>query len=336
MFIVVEDAKARAAAQRQVEARIRGALSNRGVHNIGYPSGNQDATLYSNGHGQLWCSFDALHNAKVPRRWNAFGVYDATRRSQNITVEVNIPIETDSARIAGFFAQNVESGHTYLVHDGSIGGGKPGVGRNEFLAWSKATLVDVARSGGRTRPGIIVGRIDSNDLPDRIWAFVKRVRDFKVAVDRGDLDALEAKAEVKDWDDFKGEPSGRRRGERASTIDYVSYHGDVVGALHAYRMRRRTGGEVIGHSRLIDLYVKVGGAKAEIYEVKTGTDRQTVYTAVGQLMVHSAVAPAGVRRVLVLPRGDLAADLKRCVDALQINVLRYDIILGDPVTINFF
>lgn len=84
MFIVVEDAKARAAAQRQVEARIKGALSNRGVHNIGYPSGNQDATLYSNGDGQLWCSFDALHNAKVPRRWNAFGVYDATRDRKSV------------------------------------------------------------------------------------------------------------------------------------------------------------------------------------------------------------------------------------------------------------
>ena len=335
MFIVVEDAKARAHAQRRVEARIKASLANRGVHNIGYPSGNQDGTLFSNGEGQLWCSFDALHDARVPRRWNAFGVYDQSRRSQNITVEVNIPIESDSARIAGFFAQDPETGYIYLMHDGSIGGGKAGVGRKEFLAWSAASLVDVSRSGGRTRLGIVLGRIDTPDLPDRIWTFVKRVRDFKAAVDRGELETPAAKAKARDWDDFRGEWSGRRQGERLSTIDYVSYHGDVVRALYARRSQRLDDTERVGHSRLIDLYVKASGIKTEIYEVKTAVDRQIVYTAVGQLMVHSAGSPDGIRRILVLPKGDLAADLSQCLTALQIEVLRYNIALGDPVVVTF-
>ena len=243
---------------------------------------------------------------------------------------INIPTESDSSRIAGFFARDVTSGHTYLAHDGSVGGGKAGVGREAFLAWSKLSLVEVSRSDARTRYGVIIGRIDADDLPARIWTFVKQVRDFKVAVRRGDLDSPQTQADIEEWGDFKDESSGRRQGRRGSRIDYISYHGDVVRALFAERLAQRLADERVLNSRLIDLYVRSGQRLIEAYEVKTDTGRQSIYTAVGQLMTH-AYAPGGdVQRILVIPHGDLPQDLQRCLRALGIIVRRFAIRPGDP------
>ncbi|ESQ79340.1 hypothetical protein [Asticcacaulis sp. YBE204] len=90
----------------------------------GFPSGNVDETVYSNGAGELWAAFTNLEAAAVPRRWNAFGVYDPKRQAQMITVEVNTPTNSSSAQVAGFFAKDAASGEIYLMHDGSVGGGK--------------------------------------------------------------------------------------------------------------------------------------------------------------------------------------------------------------------
>ncbi|HEX7711880.1 MAG TPA: hypothetical protein VF418_13185 [Sphingomonadaceae bacterium] len=185
MLLMVEDASEKRAAQKALEASVRQHLTDQGVRNIGFPSGNVDERLYANGLGQLWAAFGTVEDAAIPRRWNAFGVFDPKRYAQIITVEVNIPTTSNSARVAGFFAREPVTGDVYLMHDGSIGGGKAGVGRSAFLSWSKATLEDVGRDDGDDRAGIIIGRVDSDDIAGRLWRFVQLVKGFKDAVARG-------------------------------------------------------------------------------------------------------------------------------------------------------
>lgn len=329
LLVAVEDKKERAAGQKALEAQIKSALKSRGRHNIGYPGGNSDLELFANGSGELWAAFDNLTDAQVPRRWNAFGVYDADRHSQQITVEINIPTEADSGRIAGFFARDADTGHIYLMHDGGIGGGKPGVGREAFLAKSTSSLEQVARSDGRIREGIIVGRVDTPDLPSRIWSFVQQVNEFKAAVRRGDLDSPSAQAEVGEWDDYRDEGSGRRQGKRRSKIDYITYHGDVVRALRDERQTTCGVDERVLNSRLIDLYVKCGPTLSEVYEVKTEIGRQSIYTAIGQLMTHGPADGGDIKRFLAIPPGELAPDLRRSLAALDIVVRRFDVTEGD-------
>lgn len=328
LLTVVENRKERASLQRELEGQIKIALQSQGQRNIGYPGGNQNAELFSNGGGQLWAAFANLPDASIPRLWNAFGVYNADSRSQQITVEINIPIDEASGQIAGFFARDTETGHVYLMHDGGIGGGKAGVGKQAFLARSKTKLQKVLRSDGRVREGIIIGRVDTPDLPSRIWSFVQQVSDFKAAVRSGEFDSATALADVDDWNDFKDEPTGRRRGTRSSTIDYVTYHGDVVRALRDKRQTACADDERVLNSRLIDLYVRCGAALTEVYEVKTSVDRQSIYTAIGQLMTHGPADATSIKRVLALPPGQLAADLEHSLDALNITVQRFDVIGG--------
>lgn len=322
---VIEGKTERASFQRGLEAQVKSALQSQGQRNIGYPGGNQNAELFSNGAGQLWAAFANLPDASIPRCWNAFGVYNTESRSQQIAVEINIPIQEASGQIAGFFARDPETEHVYLMHDGGIGGGKAGVGKEAFLTWSKITLEEALRSDGRVREGIIIGRVDTPDLPSRIWSFVQQVSDFKTAVRSGEFDTAAALADVDGWNDFKDEPTGRRRGTRSSKIDYVTYHGDVVRALRDKRQATCADDERVLNSRLIDLYVRCGAALTEVYEVKTSVDRQSIYTAIGQLMTHGPADGGSIKRVLALPPGQLAADLEHGLDALGITVQRFDV-----------
>lgn len=323
MLVLVEGKAAKRDAQRLVEASITAKLARLGTRNIGFPSGNVDETLYSNGDGGLWAAFSNAADAKVPRRWNAFGVYDSKRHAQVITVEINIPTTSNAASVAGFFAYDPAARATYLMHDGSVGGGKKGVGRSAFMSWSDSDLVDVERTDGDPRAGIVIGRVDDPDLAGRIWRFVEVVRDFKAAVKRGDLESDAARRSIAEWDEFRSESSGRRKGRRRSDFDYVSYHGDVVEALRAEREAAATHGERVLNSPLIDLMVKVNGGMTEIYEVKTGCDRQSLYTAIGQLVTHSADADAGIIRRLVIPEGQLPVGIAPCLNKLGVEVRRY-------------
>ncbi len=323
VLILVEDAVDKRAAQRNVERVVKVSLPSQGVRNIGFPGGNTDETIYSRGEGELWCAFGLAEDAKISRRWNAFGVYEGSRHAQIITVEINVPTTTNSASVAGFFARDPATEAVYLLHDGSVGGGKPGVGRSEFLIWSGRELMEVERSSGKPREGILIGRVDSSDLPSRIWRYVQSVRAFKDAVDRGELDNDATRKRVAEWDEYRKEKSGRRRGSRRTEIDYFSYHGDVVDLLKFECEDRKAPHEQVLNSPLIDLFLQSSNTMTEIYEVKTSLDRQSLYTAVGQLITHSVSVAAGVKRILVVPEGDLPDDLRKCIESLDIEVRRF-------------
>ena len=76
---------------------------------------------------------------------------------------------------------------------------------------------------------------------------------------------------------------------------------------------------------LIDLGVATRGDQlVEIYEVKTSADRQSVYTAIGQLFVHGHTPTC--KRVMVLPGKDkLAPDLAKAVQRNSIDLMLYDL-----------
>ncbi|MES0020222.1 hypothetical protein [Mesorhizobium sp. M0036] len=334
LLVQVERSGQKRAAQREMERVIKDSLRSQGIRNIGFPSGNRDETIYANSDDALWCAFGSAEDARVPRRWNVFGVFEGRRHSQMITVEINIPTDSNSASVAGFFARDAATDAVYLMHDGSVGGGKPGVSRSAFLAWSRRELMEVERSDSAPRDGIVIGRVDARDLPDRIWSFVLEVRAFKDAVAAGELENEPMRRRAAEWEKYRRESAGRRRGRRRAKIDYVSYHGDVVDLLRNECELRKTAQQLVSNSPLIDLFVKTRGAITEIYEVKTSLNRQTLYTALGQLMTHTVGAAAGVKRFLVVPKGVIPKDLVRCIETLQIELRRFKLVGGSKRTMS--
>ena len=78
------------------------------------------------------------------------------------------------------------------------------------------------------------------------------------------------------------------------------------------------------NSPLIDLCVKSSKAMTEIHEVKMGLSRQSIYTAIGQLVTHASAETGDVRRrILVLPDGDIPEDLRRCIRSEAFKLRRF-------------
>lgn len=322
MLVLIPEAK-RKAAQRELEHRLKRDLMPQGKRNIGFPGGNVDLQIYSAGEGKLWVAFGGL-NSDVRRYWNAFGVYQPDRPAQSISVEINIPIDANGGRVAGFFAEDSETGDIFLMHSGRVGGGRPGIGKSAFLVWSRAKLIDVADGKGGVRPGIAVAELRDPDLVGRIWAFVQSVHSFKDRAATGALETPEFKQREEEFNRYSKEFSGKKRGSRGGAFEYVTYHGDIVQKLYEERTARLSRGEKVFNSNLIDLFVKKDGALSEVYEVKTGAGRQMLYTAIGQLVTHATSDRSEVAKFVVIPADEsIPKDLEQAIAALGINVRRF-------------
>lgn len=314
-------------------AIFRGRLGHCGVHDIGFRGGSKNEELYSDGHGKFWATAGNIpHQTTIPRYWNPLGVYDGTRRVQHIVVETNIPAEGPSGRIAAFFAEDEETGDRYLMHDGAIGGGRPGIGKQAFLVWSGVKLVDVKVRNGTFRQGFPVAKLEDNQrFIDRIANFVETVRDFKEEVTSKEFNSDLFNKRLEEFLRYTREHSGRKKGSRrGGPLDYITYHGDIVNALYNERSSRASNGEGVFNSQLIDLFVKRNGTITEVYEIKTGLTRQTLYTAIGQLMVHSQ-GRNDVARFLVLPDHEkVPDDITESINILGVKLRRFSL-EGDEV-----
>lgn len=328
MLTLVDDPRRKKAAQLALERNLKDVLRRQGTRNIGFPGGNADHTIYSSGNRQLWAAFGgATADSAIRRYWNVFGIYQADRPAQSIAVEINIAIEGNSARVAGFFAEDRETGDVFLMHSGKIGGGRPHIGKSKFLVSSKAKLFEVSDRDGNIRNGIAVGKIDDPDLSDRVWTFVKNVQNFKDQAATGALDTPSFRRRVKEFDRYSREFSGKKRGVGGGAFEYVTYHGDIVQKLFDIRSSQLCSGEEVFNSTLIDLFVKKDGNLSEVYEVKTGAGRQVLYTAIGQLITHAVAGGAEAAKFLVIPSAEtIPGDLERAIKSLGISVRRFRLV----------
>lgn len=330
MLRLVSDAKAKKETLARLKDRLKGELENKGNRNIGFPGGNFNRTIYSAADGNLWAAFGPASSEehRVARYWNGFGVFNSSGTSQTIVVEINIPSETNSEQVAGFFAEDGISGDVFLMHSGKVGGGRPGIGKKAFLAWTKLKTTEVVDSRGSVRTGIAIARLEDSDLADRIWQFVKTVDSFKKLAASGELDTPDFEHKIKEFDSYNKEFSGAKSvRKREEEFKYITYHGEVVQKLYAERIGSLATGEDVFNSTLVDLYVKKNGTLSEVYEVKTGIGRQMLYCAIGQLLTHAYVDGVKVRKFLVVPEGeDIPGDVARAIKALEINVRRFRLI----------
>ena len=330
MFILLESEDDISKAQQKLEQSIRRAFPKTATKDIGYPGGtNYGAIVFTDGHFWFWSGDANEENESSPRRLNWFGLF-CEGTGLNISVEVNVPYKGRNGMVAGFFARDNETGSIYLMHSGGVKGGKKGVGRSAFLAWSGERLVQVADSNGGVRDAIVVMPIEGKAAIRSAIRYVDTIARFKQAVRNGETDTPEFKSSQREIEDFFSETSGRRKGKRSEQVDYLSRHGDIVDALYLWRKSKSRDRERLVKSVFIDLGVSTNSELTEVYEVKTSAARGNVYIAIGQLMTHGISKKC--RRIIVLPyKEPIAADLKMALRRLDIERMHF--ILSDDEAI---
>jgi hypothetical protein len=176
MLALVESRNAKIDAQRRLTACLERAWGSRETRVVVWRPASIQMPITHN--GRYWFgSLDPNQDESTPKYWNPFGRYHQSGNLQ-IAVEINIPTESNSRRIAGFFAKDIETDVVYLMHDGGVGGGRQGVGRDPFLAWSSAKPEPVVDSHRALRLGIVVAPVDSRTTAGDIARFIQLVVDL--------------------------------------------------------------------------------------------------------------------------------------------------------------
>jgi len=332
-LVLIEDAEEKRRCQKMFARLLRNSWRRKERRVIVWRPSSAEMDIVHQ--GVIWYTTnEPERQQKTPRFWNAFGRYQVSGNLR-IAVEINIPSASNSRRVSGFWAKDVRTGAVFLMHDGGIGGGSPGVGRDAFLAWISAKLIPVVDSQGVSREGVIVTALNSPTIGHNVATYAANASAFREARRRKDSKLLPTKKDIQTYNNYSPENSGRRRGRRSAEFDYISRHGEIVDALMLWRVAN--GGKdlprkSIVKNKLIDLGVLDRNKLVELYEVKSSADRQSIYTAIGQILVHSC-GNKGVKRFMVLPCQDvLSKGIARALEGLGIRVLRFKL-SGEKVEI---
>lgn len=248
--------------------------------------------------GYLWCPFGTL----------------PLRPSGNLSMVVQInPIVSEPINDTGGMLAEDVAGDRWFCHTGRVGGGHSGVGKSAFLAWTEREPVPATKSSGSATEVLPIARVGDRRMLQDIADFVREVEAFKsgqksTALPRG-----------------KGPFGGADEEPQGST---------TVAARAGYRMERKHG---LIRNKLADALRDAGfkpyrDSQRDIYigdrerpdvefEIKPSADSQSVYTAVGQLLMHSEVNPAKVK-VLLIP-GGLEPDRADAIRRLGIHIATF-------------
>ncbi|MDP3087042.1 MAG: hypothetical protein Q8M99_02450 [Methylotenera sp.] len=123
---------------------------------------------------------------------------------------------------------------------------------------------------------------------------------------------------------FSSEFSGDKKIRAKSEVDFFVFHGLVVDSLKDF-VAKNLPHSLIYNTQKIDLVIELNNKVTAVFEVKTAVDTQSIYTAVGQLLMHS-VGYDGIKKYIVLPSSVVSDELVTCLISLDIHILWFEII----------
>ena len=289
---------------------------------VGYRGGKVEAEVTWHASAGIWSLLDA--GGVENRFWCCFGVQNPKDvKSLDIAVEINPRLEGTDLRVAGAFTRDVH-GMVHLCHNGKIGGGKPGVGKSAFLSHYRGELTEMAYEN-RIVKVVDLGPISSRELPGRLGRFAREIARVKdeIAAKTGSMDARPLPLGlVNGSPGFVPEFSGARRPySLTGVIEANADHGKVVDVLAEFVEKL---GYVACNDRARDLFILNERKRvAVLFEVKTDVRKQSIYAAVGQLLLNGGVANHGPRMILVVP-GRPERKTRVALGSIGIDVLAYE------------
>ena len=146
---------------------------------IGHQGESFDLLAQTNGH--IWYVSQIIKGDDY-RNWNAFGLEPQENRSNNILVEINIPVRGKNRRIGGAFGIDRITNKVLLLHRGKVGGGRPGIGKEAFFEWVEATYpqrIKTVQDGDRHTKMIFVADLDPDQLLLSLLDFIRLTAAFK-------------------------------------------------------------------------------------------------------------------------------------------------------------
>jgi hypothetical protein len=298
MYIEITDIKEIVNAQRQMKRLLDKEFPYRKRREIGFPSGyfTDDVRFASLTGGDVsWYFSKKSDDGNV--HYNLFGRGDPNSNATLlIDLQFNLPLSKFSRTHGGAFVRSTINRQVLLAHRGIVTRLKSRVPKELLFQKVNVTPEQVSSD---VSPGVatvlLVAPIDKPGLGTEIREFSVEIRQAATDVmlmDRTLLTAPGKKASDENsgsrlnatlsayFDEFVGSTTSLRK---RTLITRVWRHGAIVGEL--CKIYASKGQQY--KSQAVDLVIET---KREIwlFEVKTGSDSQSIYTAIGQLVFNGA------------------------------------------------
>lgn len=284
-------------------------LNEQNSNYIGFPGGARWEEVSYSSSLKLW--FTSSTDVDGTKRvWNAFGLQNPYEvRNLNIAVEINFPF-TRKGDVNGVFLED-EGGNIYVGHRGLVNvGGRKSIRKIYSQYYGGVELCD---DGSLQREIIIISLLNSKTLVKDIQVFVNHVYDIKELLRKGTDIITETTY------GFTPEPAYRRSATISQIVEYTSEHSRIISQLKDILATSVH----VENNQKIDLLTRDSAGRAtHIFEAKTSSDTQSVYTAIGQLYFHALSFPVEPQKIFVAP-DSISNKLRGVLGKLDISIVTY-------------
>ena len=274
--------------------------------------GTVEATALWSDHLQMWWYWDE----GPTQYWHPFHV-QKPNSTTSVLVEINFPIQGYNPRIGGAVLRDSQSKEYIIAHSGRIGGGRPGIGqslvRQRMGDWFNLVALTPRGEERRYMP---VALIEASNAPQQLAAFIHAIHQVKHSVEPQDPNQHQFLGYRPFQLEFDGDATYRRRALITARYNHGAVVNELAATLSALGMSVHN-----DHPR--DLFVVERDAMSVLFEVKTDVSSQTIYTAVGQLLLNSDPVHRPVL-CLVIPTSTQRSHIAR-LRTLGIHVVEYSI-----------
>jgi hypothetical protein len=299
--------------------------------NVGFHGGNMDVKIQWAEELRIWHAGRILPGGRL---WNGFGTMSpkSGKGSLSLVCEINFPRVGIDRRIGGAVLSDGE-GRRILGHRGKIGGGKKGVCKQTFWNRFEGKRL-VVQDGDRESEIAVVADFHSPRFLKQLQWFVFEVERIRTVETRETSDRGTARTKAHGGGSAEKKSSVSWHDEFAGTKHYLVKqrisaecdHGLIVNAL---RQKLEALNHSVGNDAYRDLYVHRNGRMTALFEVKPSPDLQSLYTAIGQLIVHSTGLKRRPTLCLVAPKG-LPLQIRNALSAVKIHLLEFEWHKGAP------
>lgn len=240
----------------------------------------------------------------------------------------------------------------YLCHTGKLGGNQMGIRKEDFLKQSRAEMGTIYRTTGDDESVVVLTCLDEPEtIVPNLAAFAAaaaayrekvRARNPKAVIPRLNPVRVGQQQHAASLATSASAPSPLRELDPSSAVDervIPAQQERIVKVEHNETVRQlrekievhglpcKEGEKFLAESQGHDLVIGRLESPAVHFEVKTDTRSQSVFTAVGQLLVLNHRYPSSIR-VAVLPRPVKDTD-RAALKSLGIEILEYSVYEGN-------
>ncbi|MDR0832199.1 MAG: hypothetical protein LBM99_04825 [Bacillales bacterium] len=181
-YEIIKDTETIKNVQLEFEKKLKSILNKEKIVKIGFPGNSKKfegvKVYYSDYYPGFWYYTIILPNGKI---YNSFGPDNSSNSCKTLSLKLALSTKAPfSNHFGGLFLKKGDN--FYIAHNGTVSGGKKGVGKSNFLKYFKTKYPDKMQTVDNDKKSIkviLISCLENDSIVNEIVAFMEVVEQFK-------------------------------------------------------------------------------------------------------------------------------------------------------------